>query len=65
MTSTDRLVALLDHLGVGRAHIASQIAGDMAGLAAQHPDRVGGIVCVTPVRLDPVPFEQDRRPGAA
>ncbi len=56
MTPTDRLVALFDHLGVGRVHIASQIVGDMAGLAATHPERVGSIVCVTPVRLDPVPF---------
>jgi ubiquinone/menaquinone biosynthesis C-methylase UbiE len=56
MTPTDRLIALFDHLGVGRVHIASQIVGDMAGLAATHPERVGGIVCVTPVRLDPVPF---------
>jgi SAM-dependent methyltransferase len=52
----DRLAALFNHLGIGRAHIASQIAGDMAGLAVAHPERLGGIVCVTPVRLDPVPF---------
>jgi ubiquinone/menaquinone biosynthesis C-methylase UbiE len=55
-TPTERLVALLDHLGIGRAHIASQIPSDMAGLAAAHVDRLGGIVCVTPVRLDPAPF---------
>jgi ubiquinone/menaquinone biosynthesis C-methylase UbiE len=53
---TDRLVALLDRLGVARAHIASQIPGDIAGLAAAHPGRLGGIVCVTPIRLDPAPF---------
>ena len=52
----DRLVALLDHLGLRRAHFASQIPGDMAGLAAAHPERLGGIVCVTPIRLDPAPF---------
>jgi SAM-dependent methyltransferase len=56
MTPTERLVALFDHLGIGRAHIASQIPGDMAGLAAAHPGRLGGIVCVTPIRLDPAPF---------
>ena len=56
MTPTARLVALLDHLGVGQAHVASQIPSDMAGLAVEHPGRLGGIVCVTPVRLDPVPF---------
>ena len=54
MTPTDRLVALFDHLGLDRVHIASQIAGDMAGLAAAHPERVGGVVGVTPVRLAPV-----------
>ena len=53
---TDRLIAVLDHLGIGQAHIASQIPGDMAGLVATHPGRVGGIVCVTPIRLDPAPF---------
>lgn len=56
MTPADRLVALLDHLGIRRAHIASQIPGDMAGLVAAHPERLGGIVCVTPIRLDPAPF---------
>jgi SAM-dependent methyltransferase len=56
MTPTDRLVALLDHLGIERAHVASQIPGDMAGLAAAHAHRLAGIVCVTPIRLDPAPF---------
>jgi SAM-dependent methyltransferase len=56
VTLAERLLALLDHLGIGRAHIASQIPGDMAGLAAAFPERLGGIVCVTPIRLDPAPF---------
>jgi SAM-dependent methyltransferase len=56
LSPTDRIIALFDHLGIGRAHIASQIVGDMVGLAAAHPERIGGVVCVTPVRLDPVPF---------
>jgi ubiquinone/menaquinone biosynthesis C-methylase UbiE len=56
LSLSERLVALLDHLGVGCAHIASQIPGDMAVLAASHPERLGGIVCVTPIRLDPAPF---------
>ena len=56
LSTADRLVALLDHLGIGRAHVAGQIPGDMAGLAAAHPERLGGIVCVTPIRLDPAPF---------
>jgi SAM-dependent methyltransferase len=56
LTLPGRLAALLDRLGIGRAHIASQIPSDIAGLATAHPDRLGGIVCVTPVRLDPAPF---------
>jgi len=58
MPLSDRLISLLDHLGIGRAHIASQIPSDIAGLAAANPERVGGIVCVTPVRLDPAPFAE-------
>src|SRR5436190_7828458 len=51
-----RLVALLDHLGLARAHVATQIPGDIAGLAASHPERLAGIVLCAPVRLDPAPF---------
>src|SRR5258708_3912876 len=53
---TERLIALLDHLGIGCAHVASNIPGDLAGMAAAHPDRLGGIVLCAPVRLDPEPF---------
>ena len=56
MTLADRLAALLDHLGVARAHVASQIPSDIAGLAAVHPERLGGVVLCAPVRLDPMPF---------
>src|SRR5260370_21462305 len=51
-----RLVALLDHLGLARAHVATQIPGDIAELAARHPGRLGGILLCAPVRLDPAPF---------
>jgi ubiquinone/menaquinone biosynthesis C-methylase UbiE len=51
-----RLLALLDHLGLGRAHVATQIPADIAGLAASHPERLGGIVLCAPMRLDPTPF---------
>ena len=33
MTATERLLALLDHLGIGKAHVATQIPADIAGLA--------------------------------
>jgi SAM-dependent methyltransferase len=56
MPLVERLIALWDHLGLARAHVASQIPADLADLAARHPARVAGLVLCTPVRLDPGPF---------
>jgi ubiquinone/menaquinone biosynthesis C-methylase UbiE len=56
LSGTARIVALLDHLGIAKAHVATQIAGDIAGLATAHAERLGGIVLCAPVRLDPAPF---------
>src|SRR5436305_1336305 len=56
MTAAERLLALLEHLGIGKAHVATQIPADIAGLTTQHAERLGGIVLCTPVRLDPAPF---------
>src|SRR5437868_348101 len=56
MTAAERLLAVLDHLGIGKAHVATQIPADIAGLSMQHAERLGGIVLCTPVRLDPAPF---------
>ncbi len=55
-STSARLVALFDHLGLARAHVATQIPGDIAALAARHPERLGGIVLCAPMRLDPTPF---------
>lgn len=52
MTTAHRLAALLDHLGVTRAHFATQMPGDVAGLVAAQPERVAGLVLAVPVRLD-------------
>jgi len=51
-----RLLAVWDHLGLGVAHVATQMAGDVAGLAQAAPERLGGIVLCVPARLDPAPF---------
>jgi SAM-dependent methyltransferase len=51
-----RLLALWDHLGLKRAHVATQMAGDMAGLAAAASDRIGSLVLCVPSRLDPALF---------
>jgi SAM-dependent methyltransferase len=55
-TPTQRLLSLLDHLGIGIAHIATQMPGDIAGLAGGFGARLGGIVLCVPTRLDPVAF---------
>lgn len=56
MTPTERLLALCDHLGIGTAHVATQMPGDIAVLAASFGARLGGIVLCVPTRLDPVSF---------
>ena len=56
LSIADRVRALMDHLGVGRAHVAAQIPGDITDLVSAHPERVGGVVLCVPTRLDPVPF---------
>ncbi|MFO1082853.1 MAG: methyltransferase domain-containing protein [Reyranellaceae bacterium] len=52
----ERLIALLDHLGLRVAHVATQMPGDIADLAARCPERLGGVVLCVPTRLDPTPF---------
>jgi len=56
MKTVERLIALMDHLGIEVAHLAAQVAGDVAGLAQAHPERIGGLVLCAPTRLDPQPF---------
>lgn len=46
----------MDHLGIARAHIATQVASDVAGFAAQYPQRIGGLVLCAATRIDPAPF---------
>jgi len=52
----DRLLALMDHLGLGTAHYGTPIPRDISGMAAEHPERLAGIVLCVPSRLDPAPF---------
>ncbi len=53
---TERLIALWDHLGLAAAYVATPIPGDVAALAARHPERIAGVVLCVPSRLDPAPF---------
>lgn len=56
MTPTERLLALWDHLGIGAAHVATQMPGDIAPLAAAFGERLAGTVLCVATRLDPVAF---------
>jgi len=56
MSATERLVALMDHLGLGSAYFGTPIPRDISGLATEHPERLAGIVLCVPSRLDPAPF---------
>jgi len=55
-SASERVLALLDHLGLRVAHVATQIPADIAGLASAHPQRIAGAVLCVPTRLDPAPF---------
>jgi len=56
MHTADRLAALMDHLGLARAHVATQVASDLAGFATQYSERIGGVVLCAATRVDPAPF---------
>jgi SAM-dependent methyltransferase len=58
MQTADRLAALMDHLGLARAHVATQMASDAAGFAAHYPQRIAALVLCAPTRIDPAPFAQ-------
>jgi ubiquinone/menaquinone biosynthesis C-methylase UbiE len=51
-----RLQALWDHLGLTTAHVATQMAGDIAGFVQAAPHRLGSVALCVPSRLDPAPF---------
>jgi SAM-dependent methyltransferase len=56
MSPTDRLIALIDHLGLDAAYFGTPIPRDISGMAAEHPERLAGVVLCVPSRLDPAPF---------
>lgn len=48
----DRITALLDHLGIERAHIAARMASDWQTFAAQHPTRIASLSLLCPPYID-------------
>jgi SAM-dependent methyltransferase len=49
-----RLAALLDELGIGRAHFAGRSSSDWGGFAARYPERVASLTVLCPAALDPM-----------
>ena len=56
MSPSERLISLMDHLGLGAAYFGTPIPRDISDLAAEHPERLAGVVLCVPSRLDPAPF---------
>ena len=49
----ERLVQLLQHLGIARAHVAARGVGDWGGLAARHSDCIASLTLICPRGMDP------------
>lgn len=56
MPLADRIIAVFDALGIRRAHLATQLPGDIADLVEQRRDRLGGVALVAPSRCNPARF---------
>src|ERR1700680_1745252 len=46
------LAALLDHLGIARAHFAGRGSGDLPGFIARQPQRIASLTLLCPAVLD-------------
>jgi SAM-dependent methyltransferase len=49
----DRLIQVLDHLGIERAHFAASMLADVTGLVHTYPERIASLTLTCPPRLDP------------
>jgi SAM-dependent methyltransferase len=52
LSVADRLLQVLDHLGIERAHFAASMLADVTGFAHAHPERIASLTLVCPPRLD-------------
>ena len=53
VSTADRLVHVLDHLDIERAHFAASMLADVIDIARTHPERMASLTLVCPPRLDP------------
>jgi pimeloyl-ACP methyl ester carboxylesterase len=52
LSVADRLVQVLEHLSIERAHFAASMLADVTGFAQAHPERIASLTLVCPPRLD-------------
>jgi ubiquinone/menaquinone biosynthesis C-methylase UbiE len=48
----ERMLQLLQHLGIERAHFAGQMQGDWIGLAASYPESITSLTLICPLGVD-------------
>ena len=53
LLTADRLVHVLDHLDIERAHFAASMLADVIDIARTHPERMASLTLVCPPRIDP------------
>jgi ubiquinone/menaquinone biosynthesis C-methylase UbiE len=53
LSVAERLVQLLDRLGIERAHFAASMLADVTGFVQAHPERIASLTLLCPPRVDP------------
>jgi pimeloyl-ACP methyl ester carboxylesterase len=61
LSVADRLLQLLDHLGIHRAHLAASMLADVTGLVQAHPERIASLTLVCALRVDPNALRAGKR----
>ncbi len=56
LSVAERLVQVLHHLDIERAHFAASIPADIIGFVQAYPERMASLTLVCPPRLDPSPL---------
>jgi ubiquinone/menaquinone biosynthesis C-methylase UbiE len=49
----ERIMQVIQHLGIAPAHVAARIPGDWQGLAAKHPEVIASLTLVCPQGMEP------------
>src|SRR5919106_3275682 len=49
----ERLLQVLQHLGIAPAHVAARVPGDWQGLASKHPEAIASLTLVCPQGMEP------------